>query len=153
MQRNYPGHYLLNAAQSFSRTFDFSQGSNIPQEHVKDPESLESSSVVENKVVAGITERIRWIETPFLLALYCLLLLYVPAAMLGSYTRRFSITVRDAIVFAIALSTFATLLAFSLLHTYFPHYGLVFFGCIVLCGAAIIDSLVRLVGGRKASAN
>jgi hypothetical protein len=152
LRRTYPGHYLLNAAHSFSRTFDFSQGGNIPQEHVKDPESLEGRSVLENKVVASVTERVRWIEAPFMLVLYCLLLLYLPAAILGSYARRFRITVRDAIVFAMALSTFATLVAFCLLHTYFPHYGLVFFGCIVLCGAAIIDSIVSLVEGRRASA-
>ncbi len=139
LQRSYPGHYLRNAAQSFSRTFDFSQGGNIPQEHVKDPESLEGRSVLENKLVASITERIRWIEAPVMLALYCLMLLYLPIALLGSYRKRFDVTVGRAIVFAIALATFGTLVAFSLLHTYFPHYGLVFFGCIVLCGAAIAD--------------
>ncbi len=55
-------------------------------------------------------------------------------------------------MFAIAFATFATFVAFSVLHTYFPHYGLVFFGCLVLCGGAITDSIVSLVEDRKASA-
>jgi len=151
LQRNYPGHYLLNAAHSFSRTFDFSQGGNVPQEHVKDPESLEGRRVLKNNVASRLTEQIRWAEAPIMLAIYCLMLLCLPAALLGACTKRFHVTVRHAVVFAVALSTVATLLAFGFFHTYFPHYGLVFFGCIVLCGAAIIDSIVSLVEGRKAS--
>jgi hypothetical protein len=150
LQRNYPGHYLQNAIQSFSRTFDFSQGGNIPQQHVKDPESLEGKSVLENKVVAGITDRIRWMEAPLMLALYCMMLLSLPVALLGCYRKRFNVTIGHVVVFAIALATFGTLVAFSLLHTYFPHYGLVFFGCIVLCGAAVGDSIAVFVKGRRA---
>jgi len=151
LQRSYPRLYLSNATQSFGRTFDFSQGSNLPSEHVRDPESLEGQSILENDVASRLTEQIRWAEAPIMLAIYCLMLLCLPAALLGACTKRFHVTVRHAVVFAVALSTFATLLAFGFFHTYFPHYGLVFFGCIVLCGAAIIDSIVSLVEGRKAS--
>jgi hypothetical protein len=141
LQWRYPGHYLFNAVKSFGRTFDFSQGSNIPTGHVKDPESLEGNGVIENRLVAGIIERIRWIEAPVMLTAYCLMLLYVAATLLGLYAKRFEVTVAHAVGFAIALGTVVTLIAFSLLHTYFPHYGLVYFGCIIFCGIAITDKI------------
>lgn len=148
LQWRYPRTYLSNAAQSFGRTFNFIPES-VPLQHVSDPESPDGDTVVKKQLGYNLTEWLRRIEAPVIFVFYCLTLLFIPAAVIANKMGRCHDTVNNAAVFAVALSTAATLAAFGFAHTYFQHYGICYFGTIVLCGVVACDAIISWLRFRK----
>ncbi len=139
LQRRYPATYLANATQSFFRTFNFQQGNGIPLEHVKDPESPDRKAILRNMFAYKATEDVRRMQPPFMMVFYGLAILLFPVSRFA----RQRPTVGLILLMAIDAGMLATLLAYGFLHTYFIHYGVVFFGCIVVCGTTIFDRLIK----------
>ena len=153
LQRRFPLTYLANALRSFGRTFDFKQGLGpMQKEASRGVETPDGRPVLKSESGDGVARVLRLIQSPLMLALYCLSLaaIFITAAMVLVYRR--VPPVRWFVVTALCGSLVLTLLAFGFAHTYFSHYGLVYFGCIVICGTAVAEAIFQWFRARRAAA-
>ncbi len=152
LQRRYPLVLLSNSAKSFGRTFDFNQGRGFAQVPTNDPEAPDGTPVLKWPKGRNFAEAIRAFQAPVMFAFYCIMLLLIPGALIMTRMGKVCPPLKLAFAFAIALTTATTLVAFGFAHTYFSHYGLVYFGCIVICGIVGVEVVIDWLKSRSSRA-
>jgi hypothetical protein len=143
LQRRFPGVVLANAVRSFGRTFIFNHGGGITKARVTDPQSPSGDPVLESQLGHDVAEPFRRVQSLAMLLCYCLTLLALPVAAIALRRKSAAAQPKLLVLLQVASGTVATLIAYGFAHTYFPHYGMCFFGCIVICAAILSDELIQ----------
>jgi len=139
-----PLGYLQNAADSFVRdSFNFWPKFPTPDETV-DPMAVEGGSVLKNRTGLRV---IRWagvLEAPFLTAFYVVTLTYVLFSPLIFFRGGNDVRASDVTVTALAVGTTGTIIAFCLVESYHPQYGIPHMAVLLVCTAFAVDNLGRI---------
>jgi hypothetical protein len=142
--RRYPGAWLRNAAANFFREAFRFRFSPPGVSQTLDPHAFEGGTVVRNPSLRNVALWLDRIEAPLMTGLFALtlgLFLLAPWTLVRSPNDN---TVFDTIAAALATGVVATFAACCLFACYMPHYGIPYWGTIVICGVYAIDRLGRL---------
>jgi hypothetical protein len=147
--RKYPAAWLLNVIENFNReAFKFSLSPPPPSEF-KDPRSWDGQTVVRERELWSFAVWWNRLQAPFLTVFFILTLgiaFFAPVIILGADDGHIA---RDATVVALAVGVVATFVACCMFACYMPHYGLPYWGAIVICGVYAVDRVLGVLQSRR----